>query len=288
MSTGALENLSGKVCIVTGASTGIGKEIARGLAQRQASVVLAVRDVSRGERVRAELARDGHNLSLLVMQLDVSSPANVRDFVQRFRKHHQALHVLVNNAGAWSTSRESTPEGLERTWATNVLGPYLLTEALLDVLKAGAPSRVVNVASSAAGRLDLSDVQYTSRKYNGFTAYSASKQALRMLSWGLAKRLEGSGVTVNAVNPGFVKTELNRDAGGFIGAVMPLMQKLMAKTPEKGADTPLWVATSPQLEGVTGKFFSDRKELPCDFRDPKQIADLERLCAQMVGQPVPA
>jgi NAD(P)-dependent dehydrogenase (short-subunit alcohol dehydrogenase family) len=288
MSTQARENLSGKVAIVTGASTGIGKEIARGLALRQASVVLGVRDVSRGERARAEMAKEGHNLDLTVMQLDVSSPENVRDFVQRFRKHHKALHILVNNAGAWSTTREVTPEGFERTWATNVLGPYLLTAELLDLLKAGAPSRVVNVASTAAGKLDLDDVQFERRKYSGFVSYSGSKQALRMLSWGLAKRLEGTGVTVNAVNPGFVKTELNRSAGGLFRVIFPVMQSLMAKTPEQGADTPLWVACGQDLEGVSGKFFSDRKELPCGFRDPAQIAELERLCALHVKQPLPA
>lgn len=275
--------LSGKICLVTGASAGIGQEIARGLAAAGGKVVLAVRNVQRGELARDNIVRSTGKSAVTVMQVDVALQSSIRAFAAEFKRTHSKLHLLVNNAAGWQTTRSTTAEGIELTWATNVLGPYLMTELLLDLLEAGAPSRVVNVASSVAGSLDLSDAQFESRKYDGFKAYMASKQALRMLTWGLAKRVEPRRVTANAVNPGFVRTELNRNAGGLMGTVIPLFARLMAKTPEQGADTPIWAAISPELEGVTGRFFSDRKEHACEFNEPAAIQQVEALCQQMTS-----
>jgi NAD(P)-dependent dehydrogenase (short-subunit alcohol dehydrogenase family) len=194
------------------------------------------------------------------------------------------LPQLVNNAGGWTTSYELSSEGLELTWATNVLGPELLTQLLLPALKAAGKARIVNVASTAAGGLDLDDIEFKKRKYSGLSAYSQTKQANRMLSWALAERLEGTGVSVNAMSPGLVRTELNRNAKGLIGMLFSLLVPMMGKTPAQGADTAAWLASSPEIEGVNGKFWEGRKEMICKFRaDHDAIKRLVESCERMTA-----
>lgn len=189
----------------------------------------------------------------------------------------------MNNAGAWFTDRRSAPGGEELTFATNVLGPHLLVRLLAPTMIQSRPARIVNVVSALAKDYDASDLSFERRPYDGFKAYSQSKQALRMLTWGQAARLEAHGVTVNAVAPGFVRTELNRHARGFVPFVIGVFSRVMGVTPAKGAETPLWVLGAPELQGVTGKYFDGMKEKDGKFRDPIAVRDLEERCEAMLA-----
>jgi NAD(P)-dependent dehydrogenase (short-subunit alcohol dehydrogenase family) len=272
--------MTGKVAVVTGATGGIGKEIARGLVQLGARVVIGARNAERGEGVRRELGGD-----VSVLPLDIADQPSVRGFADALGEQGGRLDVLVNNAGAWFTDRRQSPQGYELTFATNTLGPYLLTELLLDRLRAAGQARVVNIVSSIAGHYDAADLQFTRRPYDGYHAYAQSKQALRMLTWGLATRLEGSGVTANVAAPGFVRSELNRNVHGLRPAMINLSLRFFGTTPAKGADTPLWVAVAPELADVTGRYFEGRAEQDGKFHDPEPIADLERRCSELVTAP---
>ncbi len=276
--------MDGKVALVTGSTSGLGKEIARGLARMGAQVILPARSLERAEAVRQELATSTGNTNLSVMKLDMASLDSIRAFVAELQSKTPKLHLVINNAGAWFTDRRESPDGNELQLATNVLGPYLLNDLLTDLLKASGPSRILNVVSSFAANYDVGDLQFSGRKYDGFKAYGQSKQALRMLSFGLAKKLEGSGVTVNAVEPGFVRTDLNRNAKGMIPFLINVSAKLFATSPEEGADTPLWAAVAPELETTTGKFLGGRKEKDSKFREPEPIAELEKACEQLVSK----
>ena len=271
-----------RVAVVTGATAGIGKEIARGLARAGAKVVIGARTPEKGEAARAEIAAETANGGLVsVVPLDVADQASVRAFAEVLVARHAAIDVLINNAGAWFTDRRLSPDGYELTFATNVLGPQLLTGLLLDHLRAAGQARVVNIVSSITGHYDAEDLQFTRRPYDGFKAYAQSKQALTMLTWGLATRLAGSGVTANTAAPGFVRTEFNRNARGLRAAMIGFSSRLFAVSPAKGADTPLWVATAAELAEVTGASFAGRKEEPGKYREPGPIADLEERCRQM-------
>jgi len=277
-------DLSNRTAIVTGASTGIGKEIARGLARMGASVVLAVRDPVRGEAARADIARDARFPDrLLVLRVDLASQASIRSFATAFGRAHPKLHVLVNNAGCWHTEKRLSPDGIELIWATNVLGPHLLTQTLVPSLRAAGGARIVNVASTAVTKLEMDDVQMERRGFDGFKAYGQSKLANRMLTWSLASKLAAANVTVNAVAPGFVKTELNRSAGGVLGTMIPFFAKLFGSTPAEGADTAVWAAAAPELDGVTSKFFEKRRELACTYRDPESLERLFRVAEEMTA-----
>jgi NAD(P)-dependent dehydrogenase (short-subunit alcohol dehydrogenase family) len=276
--------MTGRVALVTGATSGIGTEIARGLARLDATVVLTSRDPARGEEVRAELApfapaRD----SVAVMRLDVVDVASVRSFVATFGERYGRLDVLVNNAGAWYSDRRESVDGIELTFATNVVGPYLLTELLSPLLRAAGRARVVNIGSSIAGNYDATDLNFTNRRYRGTQAYAQSKQAIRMVTWGQAARLAGTGVTANAVAPGFVRTGLNRNAHGAQVAFINMSARLFAVSPARGADTPLWAAVDPELDGVTGRYLIGRKVKDGGFADPAAVADLERRCNEMIA-----
>lgn len=278
-------DLSGRTCLVTGANSGIGKETARELARRGAHVVLACRSRERGEATRAELTEEIGGDEVELGLVDLGSQASIRDFAREFRSRHDALHVLVNNAGTWSSGRQVSPEGIELTWATNVLGYFLLTHLFLDLLERSSPARIVNVASELARDLDLADVQFARRSYSGVTAYAQSKQADRMLTWALARRLEGSAVTANAMHPGGVNTPLFGKGGGFMGIAGSLYGKLFGRSPSEGADTVVWLSASPELKGVNGRFWIDRSEVPCRFRDRAQEEALWELCVSMTKPP---
>jgi NAD(P)-dependent dehydrogenase (short-subunit alcohol dehydrogenase family) len=280
MSEPVRADLSGKTCLVTGASAGIGLATARELARLGARVVMAVRDPEKGERARRSvMGATGREVEMAVV--DLARHESIRRFARDFSARHPRLDVLVNNAGIWTERRRVSPDGIELTWATNVLGYFLVTELLLPPLKAAGKARVVNVASQLAGDLDLHDVQFERRPWSGRVAYAQSKQADRMLTWALARRLAGTGVSANAMHPGFVATEIFGKGGGLVSVAASLYSKVRAKRPEEGADTVVWLAASPDVEGRSGLFWIDRQERRCRFRDEAGEEALWSLCRLM-------
>jgi NAD(P)-dependent dehydrogenase (short-subunit alcohol dehydrogenase family) len=252
--------MKGKVCIVTGSNTGIGKETARGLAQRGARVILACRDVGKAEAARKDIVATTGNNEVEVIPLDLASKASIRGFAARFAASHDRLDVLVNNAGLWPTTRGTTKDGLETTFGVNHVGTWLLTQELLPLLRRSAPARIVVLSSALhyRGKLDWDDLQFERRKYNPTAAYNQSKLANVLFTKALARRLAGSGVTVNAVHPGVVTTELFREYPKLLFKLM----SLFLKTPEQGAACSLHVATAPELDGVSGEYFEKSRSIP--------------------------
>ena len=249
-----------ETCVVTGATSGIGEEIALGLARAGARVVVVGRRRERGEatleRIRREVAGAAPDLLLA----DLSVQAEIRTLATRLLERYPAIRVLVNNAGIVNLRRELTADGLEATFAVNHLGSFLLTTLLLDRLRASAPARIVNVASDAHrfGRLDLADLQ-NERSYRSMRVYGQSKAANLLFTQELARRLAGSGVTVNAMHPGAVATRLGQQNGAF-ARVLTRALSVFFRTPAQGADTAIWLATAPELEGVSGRYFTSRRE----------------------------
>ena len=275
-----LPDLSGKTVLVTGANAGIGKETARGLARRGARVVMASRSLERGEAARKDLAREMPEERLEVMRLDLASLADVRRFARDFRSRHVRLDVLVNNAGIHTAHRNVTSEGFETTFVTNHLGPFLLTHELLPVLKVSAPARVVNVASEAhrLGRIHFDDLQLA-RRWSGIAAYCQSKLANVMFTMELARRLEGTGVTTNAVHPGSVRSNWARGPeSGVLRAAVSLASPFLVSV-AKGAENSLFAAASPDLEGVSGQYFVRRRERAPSAR-ARDVAAQRRLWAE--------
>jgi NAD(P)-dependent dehydrogenase (short-subunit alcohol dehydrogenase family) len=279
-------DLTGRIALVTGANSGMGKETARELTRMGATVVLGCRSARRGEAAARDIVGTTGRDVVSVLTVDLSSPGSVRTFVEAFGERFSTLDILVNNAAASLRRREVTPEGFERHWATNVLGPHLLTTLLLPQLERSGNGRIVNVSTIAAGGLNLSDTQYERRPFKGVTAYRASKQAARMLTWALAERLGAAPVTVNALNPGYVVTDLTRNVGGLLKLVVSLTS-FAAKSPLEGADTAIWLAASPDVRGWTGRFWNKRKEVQCKFRDPTAITALWNLVEDQLTASLP-
>ena len=274
--------MTGKVCIVTGANTGIGKETALGLARLGATVVMVCRDRERGEAAQREIKQKSGNSNVDLMLCDFSSQNSIRQFVRDFTERHNRLDVLVNNAGVVLRQHSMTEDGLESTFAINHLGYFLVTNLLLDVLKKSAPSRVVNVASTAHkyGKLDISGWP-TGRNYSSFGAYANSKLANVLFTYELARRLKGSGVTANCLHPGGVGTNLFRGLPAF----MQTLIKLVTISPERGARTSIFLASSPEVEGVTGKYFARSKLQRSSeaSRDEEAANILWKVSAELTG-----
>ncbi|WP_425861914.1 SDR family oxidoreductase [Arthrobacter sp. TWP1-1] len=247
----------GKTVLVTGATGGIGKATAVGLAKMGAHVAITGRDAGRlGEAAREIRAAGGGPVDTFLA--DMSSQAEVRRLAGEVLGKYPRLDVLVNNVGGYWDSRHLTADGLERTFAVNYLAPFLLTNLLLERLKASAPARVVTVSSNvqAVGRIDFDDLQ-GEQKYSGSRAYNQSKFANILFSYELARRLQGSGVTANTLHPGVVNTGFGAGDPGTIQRIfVPFVRPLM-KTPAKGAATSIHVASAPELEQVTGRFFAN-------------------------------
>jgi NAD(P)-dependent dehydrogenase (short-subunit alcohol dehydrogenase family) len=249
-------DMSGKLCVVTGASAGIGKETALGLAKLGATVVLVCRDTERGETASREIKRISGSDAVELMICDLSSQTSIRQFASEFKSRHDRLDVLVNNAGVFLRQRSQTEDGIESTFAINHLGYFLVTNLLLDLLKSSAPSRIVNVASAAHryGRLDLNS-WVTARDYSSFGAYANSKLANVLFTYELARRLEGTGVTANCLHPGAVATSLFRR----LPKILEVLIKLTTISPQRGARTSIYLASSAEVEGVSGKYFVRRR-----------------------------
>ena len=252
--------LAGQTCVVTGASSGIGEETALALARQGARVVLVARSRERGaraqERIRAETGNDRVELALA----DLGSLAEIRRLAQELLAACPQIHVLVNNAGVVNLERRLTVDGFEETFAVNHLAYYALTHLLLDRLLASAPARIVNVASDAHkfGSLDPDDL-HSERGYRAMRVYGRSKSANILFTVELARRLQGTGVTVNAVHPGPVASRLGKNNGLLGRAVTSLLAPFFL-SPERGARTSVHVATAPELAGVSGRYFAKCRE----------------------------
>jgi NAD(P)-dependent dehydrogenase (short-subunit alcohol dehydrogenase family) len=259
----ATNDPAGPVCLVTGATNGIGLATARGLARGGAHVIVGGRDAERTEATVRSLREETGSDRLEGAVADLSIQAGVRRLAALVVERHRRLDVLINNAGAIRRTRELTPDGIEMTWAVNHLAPFLLTNLLLGLLESSRPARVVNVASNAHenGRLDFDDLQFERRRYAIMGAYSQSKLADVLFTVELARRLEGTGVSANCLHPGFVGSNFGSQLGPAIGLFWRLLSPFV-RSSEQGADTSIYLATSPEVAGVSGGYFVDRKPSP--------------------------
>jgi len=254
-------NMQGKTVLVSGATNGIGKQSALELAQMGAQVVIIGRSKTKTEETLREIQTVSGNKDVHALIADLSSMAEVRRVAADFKKQYSRLDVLLNNAGAVFSTRQETVDGYEMTFALNHLSYFLLTNLLLDLLKANAPSRIVNVSSEAHtfGPLNLDDLQ-NKQSYGmaGFRAYGQSKLENVMFTYELARRLAGTGVTVNALHPGGVNTGFGKNNTGLMKIAMNIFTRFAIKV-EEGAKTSVYLASSPEVEGVTGKYFDKSK-----------------------------
>jgi NAD(P)-dependent dehydrogenase (short-subunit alcohol dehydrogenase family) len=253
-------SMSGKICIVTGANSGIGKETALGLAQMGARVVMVCRNAEKGKAALEEIRRESGSSQVDLLIADMSSQASVRALAEEIQQKYPRLDVLINNAGGGAPARKLSADGIEMTLATNHLGPALLTLLLLDLLKASAPSRIVNVSSSEAqspARLDMNDLQFEQRKYRSVAAYGQSKLLMNTFTFELAQRLAGTGVTANCLHPGAVAT--NIWSAIPIGKLIIAVGKPFMLNSKQGAAVSLYLATSPEVAQVSGEYFVKSK-----------------------------
>ncbi len=253
--------MAGRICIVTGANSGIGKATAAGLAEMGATVVLVCRNREKGEAALSEMKEKSGNKSLDLMLGDMSSMRSVRQLASEFRRKYDRLHVLVDNAGLFMLRRKTTGDGLETTFEVDYLSHFLLTGLLIDLLKAGAPSRLVEVSSIAHynGHVDFDDLQGEKGYGFGWKAYSQAKLAQVLFTYELARRLKGTGVTANCLHPGTVATNIWSRPLGRAGFITKLMRLFMTG-PEGGAETSIYLASSADVGGVTGKYFTKKRE----------------------------
>jgi NAD(P)-dependent dehydrogenase (short-subunit alcohol dehydrogenase family) len=262
--------LQEKICLVTGSTSGIGKVTARELANRGATVVLVSRSRAKGEATQAEIKQATGNQNVELLVADLSVLEDVRKLATEFQHTHDHLHLLVNNAGCAYPRRTLTPDGFEATLAVNYLAPFLLTELLLDTLKASAPARIINISSAqhANASIEFDNLQ-GEKTYGNLRNYNQAKLAVLLWTYQLARRLEGTGITVNALHPGVVASHFVDGMTGPAALVVKLAKPFLL-TPEKGAQTTLYLATSPKVEGVSGKYFVKSQETKSSSRSYDQ------------------
>lgn len=254
--------LRGKTCLITGATSGIGRSSALGLASLGAKLFLLCRNPARAQETRAEIAARTGNRDVEILIADLGKLGEVRRAARQFLDTGSKLDVLLNNAGVVQTARSETVDGFETTFAVNHLAPFLLTNLLLERIVASAPARIVNVSSDAhklGGGLDFDDLG-ASRRYSVVAVYGRSKLANLYFTAELARRLAGTGVSVNAAHPGAVRTELGQNNDAPILKLLTNLVRPFFRTPERGAETSIWLCSSPDVTEVTGRYFVDRKE----------------------------
>jgi NAD(P)-dependent dehydrogenase (short-subunit alcohol dehydrogenase family) len=244
--------------MVTGGNAGIGKETAQALAQQGAHVVIVSRNQQRGEDAAHEIRTATGSKTVDVLICDYASQASIREMTSQFTRDYPRLDVLVNNAGLIMMSRETTVDGLEVTFAVNHLGYFMNTLLLMESLAKGSEVRIVNVSSDAhrGAKMNFDDLM-GEKKYSGFGAYSQSKLANILFTYELDRRLAGTGTTTNALHPGFVATGFNKNNGGLMSGIMSIIGKIAARSPEKGAETSIYLAASPNVAGLSGLYYSD-------------------------------
>ena len=251
--------MHGRICLITGATSGIGKETALGLARQGAHVSIVGRDADRTRATADWIRREARTNQVAFLLADLSSQADVRSLAREFAGGNSRLDVLVNNAGAIFARREMTVDGFERTWALNHLAYFLLTQELIELLKTSGAARIVNVASTmhTGGVIDFGDLQ-GEKSYSGIRAYSQSKLANVLFTYALARRLRGTSVTANCLHPGGVATGFGQNRPGALKLLLRLARPFLL-TAERGAATSLYLASSPNVEGVSGKYFAKCK-----------------------------
>jgi NAD(P)-dependent dehydrogenase (short-subunit alcohol dehydrogenase family) len=278
--------MNGKVCLVTGATSGIGAETARQLARLGATVIVVGRSAEKSAAVVGQIRRQTGNSVVEFMLADLSSQKEIRELAQQFKRKYPRLDVLVNNAGVVMMHRQKSVDDIEMTWAINHLGCFLITNLLLDTLIASAPSRIVNVASAlhARAKINFCDLQ-GKHGYNPLNAYNQSKLANILFTHELARRLDGIGVTVNALHPGSVRTNLIARNGWLFKWIVQPLFNLQAVSVAQGAQTSVYLASSPEVEGVTGKYFGKCQEWrssPASYDEAAQ-KHLWQVSAEMAG-----
>lgn len=276
--------IRGKTCMITGATSGIGRSSALELGKMGARLILVCRNRERGEELVREIQGNG-NSEVELMIADLESQAQIRKLAADFLAIKKPLHVLINNAGVFNLKRKTTSEGIEEVFAVNHLAYFLLTMLLLDRIKESAPARIINIASDLhkRGTIKFDDLGGT-RFYGGMSSYGQSKLGNVLFTYELARRLEGTGVMVNCVHPGAVATNLAKNNGALATVVWKLIGAFM-KSPDDGARTQVYLASSPEVEGVTGKYFIDSKEArsSAESHDGDIARRLWDVSAQMTG-----
>lgn len=271
--------------MVTGATSGIGCATAWELARLGAAVIVVGRDQQRTASTVNEIRQATGNPVVDFLLADLSSQAQIRNLAEELMHRYDRLDVLVNNAGAYFLRRQLSVDGIEMTFATNHLNYFLLTNLLLELIKSSAPARIVNVSSNAhyGNRLDFDDLQ-NKRRYWGMQPYGRSKFANVLFTYELARHLDGSGVTANALHPGFVRTNIGKNNGWLARLLVPLIQ-LQGISPDQGAETNTYLACSPDVEGLTGKYFVRKQPVASDpaTYDEGAAARLWEISADMVG-----
>jgi retinol dehydrogenase 12 len=249
-------NLTSKTIIITGSTSGIGKATALELARQGATLVLPVRNIAKGNALKEEIMQKTGNPRVEIFQCDLSSFQSVRNFASAFLSKYNKLNILINNAGLWESKHKRSADGIELTWAVNYLAPFLLTHLLLDIMKESAPARIINVSSEAhrTGTINFNNME-GNKRWNSFRAYGQSKLANILFTRKLAELLIHDNITVNCLHPGVVATRLFNWLPGFVVK----LASLFMLTPEKGAQTTIYLATSPGVEHITGEYFVRNK-----------------------------
>ncbi len=268
----SIMELQDKTAIITGATSGIGRVTALAIAKEGIQLVLPVRNIEKGESLKDEIKRETGNRNVDVMPCDLASMSSIRQFAAEFEKKYSTLHLLINNAGLWEAKRKESDDGIEMNFAVNHLAPFLMTTLLLDTIKRSAPSRIISVASAAHkyGKMRFNDLE-GKKSWGSMQSYAQSKLANILFTRRLARELEGSGVTANCLHPGVVNTQLFSKMPGFMQKIFGLFMI----SPEKGAQTSIYLATSPEVEIISGEYFDKKKiaKTTAHARD-MQVADM--------------
>lgn len=265
--------LKDKVCLITGATSGIGKETALALAKEGATIVFTARNTEKGEKVKHEIIEATSNRNIETMYCNLASLESIRDFVDSFKNKYKNLHVLINNAGIWETKRKESADGIELTFAVNHLAPFLMTNLLLDMIKSSAPSRIINLSSDAhkPAKLNFKDIE-GKNSWSSFGSYAQSKLCNILFTKKLSQILDGTGVTVNCVHPGLVNTTLFDKMNSLLTA---LFSPFMISS-KRGAQTSIFLATSDDVKDISGEYFSKKKVIT-PSKVAKSIENAEKL-----------
>ncbi|KAI9565810.1 hypothetical protein GHT06_009605 [Daphnia sinensis] len=281
--------LDGKVVVITGANTGIGKETARELSKRGAKVVLACRDLNKAAEAAEEISKETGNV-VTTLKLDLASMQSIRSAAEELTARHSEIHILINNAGIMTCPQWKTDDGFEMQFGVNHLGSFLWTLLLLNNIKRAAPSRIINLSSVAhtRGKMYFDDLMLT-KNYTPIRSYCQSKLANVLFTKELARRLEGTGVSVFAVHPGAVQTELarhvNESMNALVDASLRFFSRYVFKTPEMGAQTSIYCATEESLTDLSGHYFSDcaKTEPASQANDKEAVVRLWKMSEELVG-----